>query len=597
MTVNTQAQPNSTPSTNSRDQPKVTTDPRRAAWKPFRDMCNRLAGDSVLVPPLMRRDRLTRHDLTPISHWSDMTEDDIPRLAVLTDSFARFIGHGDDASVVTVWREGTPIVVQVDGEPNEEAVDLVTDVINGNLKAIDAERESVAPVAANDNRPQSDEVRLREMFGSGTMGFDGDTRRHFLSNCWHEGKLGVAIIGDDGEPYFEPYQTQPRPSIHATPFSLRDPASLPEREWLYGKHYIRKYLTSTVGAGGGGKSAHAVSETLAMVTGRPLLDPDGPLIAPLRVWYINAEDPQDEIDRRFHAAAKHFDVTAEQIGDRLFTDSGREQEFVIMRQDGRGFKVCQPLIDEMVTEIQRRQIDVVIIDPLVSTHEVPENDNGAMQRVAKAWTEVADRANCCVEVIHHVVKSQSEVTADSARGGGALKDKTRGMRVLNAMTAGEAEKVGLEKPDGYFRIDHGKVNMVASGRSQWRRFVSVSLGNGKGLVKTGDEIGVVEPWRWPSADDLAERAAEQRRAVVADVPDELLAGLKVRLSASDHKYDPKGKPWAGDLVMELTGTTDRKEARAMLDAWIEGGDLEVVELYDASARKPRNFVKPATAPT
>lgn len=581
-----------------RDAPRVSTDPRRAAWKPFRDMCNKVAGDAVLVPPLMRRDRLTRHDLTPIAHWSDMTEDDIPRLAILTDSFARFIGHGDDASVVTLWREGTPAVIQIAGEPNEEAVDLVTDVICGNIARIDrAERESATQEAANDNRPQSDEVRLREMFGSGTMGFDGGTRRHFLSNCWHEGKLGVAIIGDDGEPYFEPYQTQPRPPIRATPFVLRDPASLPERDWLYGRHYIRKYLTSTVGAGGGGKSAHAVSETLAMVTGRPLLDPDGPLMTPLRVWYINAEDPQDEIDRRFHAAAKHFGVTAEQIGDRLFTDSGRDQEFVVMRQDGRGFKVCQPLIDEMVTEIRHRQIDVVIIDPLVSTHEVPENDNGAMQRVAKAWTEVCDRGNCCVEVIHHVVKSQSEVTADSARGGGALKDKTRGMRVLNAMTAGEAEKVGLEKPDGYFRIDHGKVNMVASGHSQWRRFVSVPLGNGKGMVKTGDEIGVVEPWRWPSADAMAERAAEQRRAVVADVPDDLLAGLKVRLGASDHKYDPKGKPWAGDLVMELTGVTNRKEARAMLDAWIEGGDLDVVELYDASTRKPRNFVKPASAPT
>lgn len=594
MTETMQPQPNSTPSTNSRDAPRVSTDPRRAAWKPFRDMCNRLAGDSVLVPPLMRRDRLTRYDLTPVAHWSDITEDDIPRLAVLTDSFARFIGHGDDVSVLTLWREGTPAVVQIDGEPNEEAVDLVTDVICGNIARIDrAERESATQEAANDNRPQSDEVRLREMFGSGTMGFDGDTRRHFLSNCWHEGKLGVAIIGDDGEPYFEPYQTQPRPSIHATPFSLRDPASLPEREWLYGKHYIRKYLTSTVGAGGGGKSAHAVSETLAMVTGRPLLDPDGPLMTPLRVWYINAEDPQDEIDRRFHAAAKHFSVTAEQIGDRLFTDSGRDQEFVVMRQDGRGFKVCQPLIDEMVTEIQRRQIDVVIIDPLVSTHEVPENDNGAMQRVAKAWTEVADRANCCVEVIHHVVKSQSEVTADSARGGGALKDKTRSMRTLNPMTEAEATKVGVDEPERYFRIDLGKFNMTAKGRSAWRRFASVPLGNGRGLVKTGDEIGVVEPWRWPSADALAERAAEQRRAVVADVPGELLAGLKARLGAGGYKYDPKGKPWAGDVLIETGIAADKDEARAMLVAWIESGELEISDEVDPVTRHERKFVRPA----
>ena len=381
--------------------------------------------------------------------------------------------------------------------------------------------------------------------------------------------------------------------ITARPFSLRDPATIPPRDWLYGRHYIRRYLTSTVGAGGGGKSAHAISEALAMVTGRPLLDPDGPLTAPLRVWYINAEDPLDEIDRRFHAAAKHFNITAEQIADRLFTDSGRDQEFVVMKQDGRGFQVCQPVLDEMVAEILRRRIDVVIVDPLVSTHEVPENDNSAMQRVAKAWTEVADRANCCVEVIHHIVKGQGETTADSARGGGALKDKTRGMRVLNAMTQAEAEKVGLEKPDGYFRIDHGKVNMVATGRSGWRHIASVPLGNGKGLVKAGDEIGVVEHWRWPSGADLAEQRAEARLAVVADVPDELLAGLKVRLANGGYKSDIKGKPWAGHVLIDTGIAADRDEARAMLAAWVEMGELEITDEIDPVTRHSRKFMRPA----
>jgi hypothetical protein len=70
--------------------------------------------------------------------------------------------------------------------------------------------------------------------------------------------------------------------ISATPFKLRDPALIPERDWLFDHHYIRRYLTETVGAGGGGKSAHAVSEALAMVTGRPLLNQDGPLTKPLR---------------------------------------------------------------------------------------------------------------------------------------------------------------------------------------------------------------------------------------------------------------------------------------------------------------------------
>lgn len=613
--------------------------PHRDAFYKVDDLAGDLCGDVVLVPDPDNLDGLKREDLTKIAHWSDMEEADIPRLAVLTDSFFRFIDEGADASVVTLWRGGTPIIQQIDGEVCEAAVDLVMDAVTGmselsekwkGLPPLEAEIEKIAyqkslplgnrpkwlerearrrlearniapdepeePIASNDNKP--DDVRLREMFGAGTMGFDGDTRRHFLSNCWHEGKLGVAVIGHDGKPVFTPYQKQPRPPVSATPFTLRDPASIPEREWLFGRHYIRRYLTATVGAGGGGKSSHAVSETLAMVTGRPLLDPEGPRTKPLCVWYINAEDPHDEIDRRFHAAAKHFGVTAEQIGDRLYTDSGRDQEFVIMRQEGRDLKVCQPLIDEMVAEIEQRKIDVVIVDPLVSTHEVPENDNGAMQRVAKAWTEVADRANCCVEVVHHIVKNAGEATADSARGGGALKDKTRGMRVINAMTRGEADKAGVEDPSAYFRIDHGKVNLIASGRSAWRRFASVSLGNGKGIIKTGDEIGVAEPWQWPAADVLAERAAEARAAVVADIPEELLAGLKVRLASSDYKQSVQAKNWAGCLVAEIFGldaSADREQIKDMLAAWIDAGELKVVEIPD-QYRHQKPHIKPAAAP-
>ncbi len=178
------------------------------------------------------------------------------------------------------------------------------------------------------------------------------------------------------------------PPISATPFALRDPSSLPQRDWLFGQHFIGRYATASVGPGVGGKTAHSITEALAMVTGRPLLDPDGPRTKPLRAWWINAEDPQDEIDRRFHAAAKHFGVTAEQIGGRLFTDSGREQEFVIARTEGRDLKIVEPFIEELVAKIKRREIDVVIIDPFVSTHEAQENDNSAMQRVAAAWLRV-----------------------------------------------------------------------------------------------------------------------------------------------------------------------------------------------------------------
>lgn len=603
-------------------------DNRRAEWRDHRELCNLLAGDSVLIPFKDGEpdwEGTNRDTITKVAHWSDLEQEDIPRLAVLTDSFQRFIGRGEDVSVITLWRDGTPIVNQIDGEPCARALDIVMEAIADDVTLDDAAGlpitgpkptsdsnwgpvdEAMArlsdslsfPKAANDNKPYADEITERLLRLQREHG--GKIAGRSLFGATIDKQSGRIEIGTDGVAVLHTlrgsFHVTETTRIAATAFSLGDPTALPEREWLFGRHYIRKYATASVGPGGGGKTAHSISETLAIVTGRPLLDPDGPMTKPLRVWWINAEDPQDEIGRRFHGAAKHFGVTNEQVGGRLFTDSGRDQQFVIARQEGRDIKIVEPFIDDMVSEIRRRQIDIVIIDPFVSTHEAQENDNGAMQRVTAAWVRVADEANCAVELVHHVAKNQGEVTADSARGGGAFKDKVRSMRVFNVMTQAEAEKAGIDDARSYFRVDFGKVNMVASGRSQWRRFKSVPLMNGTGLIKTGDEIGVVEPWSWPSQDDLAERAASARAAVIADVPVDLLVGLKARLTGSDYKASEQATNWAGKLVAELFGMdvkADRKRIKEMLAAWIDAGELEIVDLPDVY-RHMKPHVKPTAA--
>jgi hypothetical protein len=62
-------------------------------------------------------------------------------------------------------------------------------------------------------------------------------------------------------------------------------------------------MSETIGIGGGGKSLHAIAETLAMMSARPLLGHYPP--SALRVWRINLEDPGVETERRFAAAALH----------------------------------------------------------------------------------------------------------------------------------------------------------------------------------------------------------------------------------------------------------------------------------------------------
>jgi RecA-family ATPase len=136
-----------------------------------------------------------------------------------------------------------------------------------------------------------------------------------------------------------------------------------------------------------------------MTSGRPLL---GSCPAQqLRVWIWNLEDPREELARRIQATAKHHELRASDLGDRLFVDSGREQALTIATTTRDGPMIITPVVESIILEPIVREIDVLVIDPFVSCHHVSENDNDAMDLIAKQWCTVAERANCAIELVHH----------------------------------------------------------------------------------------------------------------------------------------------------------------------------------------------------
>ena len=81
--------------------------------------------------------------------------------------------------------------------------------------------------------------------------------------------------------------------------------------------------------------------------------------------------------------------------------------------------LLEPVYDEILAQLKVRNIDVLIVDPFVSSHAVTENDNMAIDAVVKAWARVADAANCAILLVHHTRKENgAKITADSARGAG-----------------------------------------------------------------------------------------------------------------------------------------------------------------------------------
>jgi hypothetical protein len=80
------------------------------------------------------------------------------------------------------------------------------------------------------------------------------------------------------------------------------------------------------------------------------------------------------------AAVKHYGLDRADFEGRLFVNSGRRTEIIVAEQGPKGLMITTPVIEALVRTIQENRIDVVIIDPFVSSHRVSENDNTAIDR-------------------------------------------------------------------------------------------------------------------------------------------------------------------------------------------------------------------------
>jgi hypothetical protein len=398
----------------------------------------------------------------------------------------------------------------------------------------------------------------------------------------------------DGEPRRDGAAAQGEPPperkrIQATPFVYRDPSLIPPREWIYGRHLIRRFLSTTVAPGASGKSSLVLVEAIAMATGRALLGVKPPQA--MKVWYVNLEDPLEETERRVAAICLHYGIDARELEGRLFLDSGRTAEIIIATRQRDGVKIAEPVIEDLTTSMAENEIDHMVVDPFVSSHRVTENANDEIDIVAKAWNRVAEIGNASIELVHHVRKGQSgqsEYTVEDGRGAGALLAAARSARVLNLMTKDQAEKAGIPSNRGFFRVDNGKANLAPPpDKSDWFQLVSVSLGNGPpGILDYGDQVAVVEPWEWPDPFDGV--GADDLRAAQSEVAGTIAAGARWRLNVQSPDW--VGVPIARALKLNHDDKAHRTRISRMLRVWLDTGMFAVIEGKDGKG-KPRDFVE------
>lgn len=372
---------------------------------------------------------------------------------------------------------------------------------------------------------------------------------------------------------------QTKSGLTFAPFEWVDPADIEPRDWLYGRHYIRRFVTATVAPGGLGKSSLVLVEALSMATGRALLGSKP--ARRCRVWAWNGEDPQDELTRRIMAICLHYGITKDELDGWLFVNSGRDTPIVLASDDRSGFKVATPVRHQLISEVRRLEVDVLIVDPFVACHRVSENDNARIEAVVSEWMHVADAGNCAVELVHHTRKlGGAEATAEDARGASALVNKARAARALNAMTPEEASEAGVPNRRLHFRVDDGKTNLAPPAeKATWYELVSVSLGNDR-AGRAADHVGVVAAWEFPSA--------------FSDLP--VMAAVLVKQGLGDKAWraDPQAEDWAGWPIAAAlglepeAGDTDRRalknRLKKLIATYLAQGVLEKCEVEDAKRR-------------
>ncbi len=339
----------------------------------------------------------------------------------------------------------------------------------------------------------------------------------------------------------------------------RDPATIPPREFLYEEHYVRGVCGATIGGGGRGKTSLSCAEAVSMAVGRNLMTGRELENGLLRVWLLNAEEVQDEVDRRIAAVLQYYKITIDDLGGRLWAQSVRNQPMRIATLD-KGAAVINVVVAKQMSEfIGRNKIDVFMVDPLISFHSVRENDNGDMDLVIKqGFGAVASKTNSAGELYYHPGKpkpGQLETTVDDGRGASAVLWGVRSARVLNCMTRGEATQIRVpeEERRRYIRISNGKANMGPVGKVTW---MTENLPN-------GDTVACVTSWKPPKPVDGITKAD-------AEVAQKLAQG-------GTHRADPQAREWFGYLLGErlcldpCNNPADKAKLKTVIENWLELG--------------------------
>jgi hypothetical protein len=452
--------------------------------------------------------------------------------------------------------------------------------------------------------PDDLRTKFEELTHAGKRPFIGRNRYGLFVRPAHNGaksdsdeEPSAEETSDDGTPDAQKEQERTQEQKHEqtktkadpwpTPYSGRAASQIPLRSFILGQHYLVGASSVTASAGGTGKSTLSLAEAVSFAIGRNLVTGEV-LDRHRRVWVWNAEDDIDEMERRVAGICAHYGINQADLDGWLFLDSGYDLPLELAHGNGKGAVVEEALIDRIAARVKEREIEVVMLDPLVALHSMAEGDNpGHAKLIRTLSTRLAKPCGCAVDINAHTRKpgpGQDSMTVDDIRGAGAIVYSARSGRILHTMSLAEAEKYNIEADDrlSYYRLERAKANMAKRGTICWVRMIEVPIAN-RSDGSYGDTIAVPTIWTPPDA--------------MEGITDTIANAIAGEIAKGEYKRDTRaGASWAGRLVGLRcgidTGTRSGKDrAKAILETLIKKGVL-AVEIRTDKNRNSREYVVP-----
>jgi hypothetical protein len=362
-----------------------------------------------------------------------------------------------------------------------------------------------------------------------------------------------------------------------------DPGVIPPREWLLGNQFCCGFISSIVAAGGTGKTALRLLQFISLATGRPLCGQH--VFRRCRVLLISLEDDRDELQRRIEALLNHYGIPRSELKGWLFCAAPKLAKLALMNGKTR---TVGPLEQQIREAIERRDPDIVSLDPFIKTHSLEENDSGDMDFVCDLLARLAVEYNVAVDSPHHVHKGHViPGDADSGRGSSGIKDAGRLIYTLTPMSEDEAAtfNVPADERGLYVRLDSAKVNIAArSTKATWFKLIGIPLGNGTRQYPNGDTVQVAEPWEPPNA--WAGLSIEILNAVLSAIDRGVL----------DHDGRPTGQRYssapsakcdraAWQVMQRFSPEKSEAQCREIIRTWEDNGVLVTRNYDDPKQRK------------